>query len=214
MDPLLPFLIIAASYLLILIVNRLKNIGVALIFSFSIITILWALAFFSIYTREQTRITASKWIYQNIPSRSKILGEHWDDGLPIPLNSFNPNVYNAEQLTIYEPDNQEKINYYAEKLSKANYVIINSKRLYGTLMYLPEKYPITSKYYSLLFNGKLGYEKIAEFTAYPSILGIDINDDTNEETFQVYDHPKVMIFKNRNMFSYQEIKDIIDKRLL
>lgn len=201
MLPILPFLIIFASYGLIFIKNRLGFLGKVIFGLFIMITILWTLAFCSIYIREQTRITASKWIFQNIPPGSRILVEHWDDGLPVEIASFSPSQYKYEGLTIYEPDNQQKIEYFAKNLSEGDYLIINSRRLYGTLMHLPDKYPITSKYYKLLFNGSLGYVKVAEFSSYPSIFGLTINDDLTEESFQVYDHPKVSVFKNERRFS-------------
>jgi hypothetical protein len=210
MVPLIPFLTIAASWLLFEIKKKRKLLGKTLIFLALSSSFFWSLAFFSIYTKESTRITASTWIYQNIPKDSKILGEHWDDGLPIDLDNNHPGQYRIEQLTIYEPDDSSKIEYYAQGLSQADYLIINSRRLYGTLMYLPEKYPITSHYYQLLFSGQLGYEKIAEFSSYPSLLGIIINDDSTEETFQVYDHPKVLIFKNQEKFKEKEIFAILD----
>lgn len=205
MLPIMPFMIILISYLLYLIQKRMKTFGRILISVSVLLTIIWAVAFFSIYTKEQTRITSSKWIYQNIPTNSKLLGEHWDDGLPIAIEPFYPSKYNIKQLTIYDPDVNEKINYYAIELSNADYLIINSRRLYGTLINLPQKYPITSSYYKLLFSGELGYEKIAEFSSYPSFFGFEINDDSSEETFQVYDHPKVMVFQNIKYFSREEI---------
>ncbi len=211
MLPVLPFIIILISYLLFTIQKKLKISGKALIFISVSSTIIWALAFFSIYTKGQTRIAASKWIYTNIPVNTKILGEHWDDGLPIAINSFYPNEYDIEQLAIYEPDNDSKINYYADKLSNADYLIINSRRLYGTLINLPDKYPVTSRYYKLLFNDELGYRKIADFSSYPSLFGFKINDDSSEETFQVYDHPKVLIFKNEKKLSFAKIASIISQ---
>ena len=205
MVPILPFLILAAAFLLWEIRRKWRFFGNTLITLVVLVTALWSLAFFSIYTREQTRITASRWIYHNIPQGAVILREHWDDWLPIDLKPLTHTQYQLGELTIYEPDNKEKIEYYAEKLSGADYIIINSRRLYGTLMYLPEKYPITSHYYKLLFSGQLGYRKIAEFSSYPKIFGFEVNDDSSEETFQVYDHPKVIIFANQARFSTEEL---------
>ncbi len=210
MIPLLPFLAIGLAWLIYKIRLKTKIFGNFLIILCLLTNLLWALAFFSIYSKEQTRITASKWVYQNIKKGDYILNEHWDDGLPLNLDSNHPSNYKIEQLTIYEADNQQKLNYYAEKLDQANYLIINSRRLYGTLMFLPEKYPLTSKYYQLLFENKLGYNKVAEFTSYPSILGIVINDDKSEESFQVYDHPKVMIFENKKIFNQKQFEEILN----
>ncbi|EKD87436.1 MAG: tetratricopeptide TPR_2 repeat protein [uncultured bacterium] len=77
-------------------------------------------------------------------------------------------------------------------------------------MHLSNRYPITSKYYKLLFNGSLGYKKVAEFTVYPTLkLGswvFEFNDDNSEESFQVYDHPKVFIFENVAHLSKEQLK--------
>jgi len=211
MVPLLPFFAIILSWLLYQIYLKRKLIGKILILISLSLSFLWALAFSSIYLKESTRITASKWIYENIKEESKILTEHWDDGLPLDLKGGkHPFLYQIEQLTIYEADNQEKINYYAEKLSQADYLILNSRRLYGTLMFLEEKYPLTSQYYRLLFAEELGYNKVAEFSVYPSLFNLEIKDDESEETFQVYDHPKVIIFENQKQFSQEEIKNILN----
>lgn len=209
MLPFLPFLLISGSWLLIQVKNKFKILGKFLIVFFLISSLLWGLSFFTIYLRPQTRISASQWIYQNIPAQSKILTEHWDDGLPISLPPYSPSDYEIEQLTVYEADNQEKLNYYAEKLSQADYLVINSRRLYGTLILLTEKYPLTSRYYQLLFSGQLGYTQRAQFTAYPSLLGIEINDDQSEETFQVYDHPKVLIFGNTGHLNKEDLNKIL-----
>ena len=209
MVPLMPFLIISASILLFKIKSRFERIGNLLIMFILITSIIWSLAFFSIYLRPQTRIEASKWIYYNIPYNSKVLNEQWDDGLPVSIGQFNPGLYQITSLAMYDQDGTDKINYLAQNLSASNYIIINSRRLYGTLIHLTDKYPITSKYYKLLFAGKLGYNQAASFTSYPGIFGISINDDSSEETFQVYDHPKVIIFKNVNHFSDEKIRKLL-----
>ena len=211
MVPLIPFIILSTAWFLVEIQKKWHLLGRIILTLALFSSLLWSIAFFSIYTKESTRITASRWIYQNIPKESKILGEHWDDGLPIDLSPNHPNQYKIKQLTIYEPDDFKKVEYFAQELSQADYIIINSRRLYGTLMNLPEKYPITSRYYELLFSGQLGYQKIAEFSSYPTLLGITINDDASEETFQVYDHPKVLIFQNQGQFSLNKIKQILSQ---
>ena len=144
--------------------------------------------------------------------------EHWDDGLPISFSpEENPGMFKSEQLTIYEPDDDKKPLYYAERLSQGEYLFLSSRRLYGTLIHLDDKYPITSTYYKLLFDGSLGYEKVAEFAVYPALAigpwNIEFNDDKSEESFQVYDHPKVMIFQNRKHISQTELLRILTPAL-
>lgn len=209
MTPLLPLLILFGAYLLTIIYKRYQKLGALLIAFCIIATYSYALSFSSIYSTKQTRVKASEWIYQHIPKKSVILTEHWDEGLPIPLPTSSPSEYLMKQLTIYDQDNAEKIHYYAKELSTADYITINSRRLYGTLMHLPEKYPITKRYYEMLFAEKLGYIKVAEFSSYPRLFGIMINDDRSEETFQVYDHPKAMVFKNEKHFTKEAIANLL-----
>ncbi|OGH04525.1 MAG: hypothetical protein A2W22_05365 [Candidatus Levybacteria bacterium RBG_16_35_11] len=211
MMPILPFLLIFASIFLFWVRAKKRWLGNLLIIFSMFTSLLWALAFFSIYINPQTRISASTWIYNNIPAGSRLLNEHWDDGLPLPLGRFNPSQYSITALTIYEPDNSEKVNYLSTNLANSDYIVLNSRRLYGTLIHLTEKYPITSKYYKLLFSEKLGYKKMAEFSSYPSLFGITINDDSSEETFQVYDHPKALIFKNEKRLSASDISYLLNK---
>jgi hypothetical protein len=113
---------------------------------------------------------------------------------------------------MYDTDDAAKVQYLSTNLSSANYIIFNSRRLYGTLINLTDKYPITSKYYKLLFAGKLGYQQVAQFSSYPSLFSLQINDDASEETFQVYDHPKVIIFKNVANFNMQQLTRILNQQ--
>jgi len=164
--------------------------------------LVWPLSFMYIYTKPNTRVLATNWINQNIPIGSAIATEHWDDGLPIGTQS-NYKVY---ELPMYESDeNPIKWKRVNEALANSQYIIIASNRLYVPLQKmvncksLPEGrcYKQTAKYYQDLFNEKLGFKKIAEFAIYPTIpiLNININDQKADESFTVYDHPKIMIFK-------------------
>lgn len=209
MIPLLPFFAILSSFVLYDFLHKHPKLRLFFVVSFTTLTFLWALAFFQIYMKPQTRIAASEWIFENVPPGSKIKTEHWDDGLPVPLPGYDINMYQRSDLTIYEPDNAEKLEYYGRELSQTDYIIINSRRLYGTLMRLTDRYPLTSRYYERLFDGSLGYIKVAEFSSYPHLFGLMINDDNSEETFQVYDHPKVLVFKNVQKKTAEEIKAIL-----
>jgi len=198
--PIIPFLAIFASYFLYIITKKTKPLGVLLLLTSLTCTLFWGMAYFSVYTKEQTRISASNWMYTNIPEGSKILTEHWDDGLPVNIKNKNHQLFEIEQLTMYEPDNAQKLIYLADKLIGGEYIVLSTRRLWGTLINLETRYPITSKYYKLLFDEKLGYEKVSEFSSYPELFGYKINDDSAEETVQVYDHPTVIIFaKNKNL---------------
>ena len=167
-----------------------------------LLVIIWPLLFFSIYTKPITRFTASEWIYRNIPANSILLTESWDDGLPLPIIAMSSRNYKPEQLPVFDPDTAEKWQKMNALLKKGNYLILSSNRGWGSIPTVPERFPLMKKFYEDLFAGRTNYRKIAQFTSYPSLayLGIPLTipDDNAEEAFTVYDHPKVMIFKNEN----------------
>ncbi len=183
--------------------NRIKNIYTLLVISYLlfVIVLIWPLSFMHIYSKNNTRVDATLWINQFIPKGKTVAIEHWDDGLPLTDQSN----YNILTLTLYDPDTQQKWETINQQLRHSDYIIIASNRLYTPLLRLtdcqalpPDRcYPKTSAYYKDLFAEKLGFQKVAEFTNYPTVpmLNLPIDDQVADESFTVYDHPKVMIFQ-------------------
>jgi len=163
-------------------------------------TIFWALAFvFGVYGTEHSWITASRWIYDHVPDGSVLASEHWDDDLPLGLPEPGANTgahgYRLVELPMYEDDNEQKYHLLRSQLSEADYIVLSTNRLYGAIPNLPERYPLSTRYYELLFAGELGFEKVAEFTTYPRLGPFVFNDDASDESFTVYDHPKPIVFQ-------------------
>lgn len=192
-----PFLAIIAGFGFFYFTDKWK----LLFKSVALITILiWPLSFLSIYLHPLSRVSASEWIYNNVPDNNIILSEYWDDALPLNVSITNNKTFSSESLHIFDPDTSQKWQLMNNFLTSADYYILSSNRGWGSIMAVPWKYPMMSKYYTDLFAGKTNYKKIKEFTSYPSLnyLGIPftIPDDWADESFTVYDHPKVIIFKN------------------
>lgn len=162
----------------------------------------WPLAFVSIYVTPHSRIAASEWMYSTIPPGSKIAVEHWDDALPI---SLDPQRYAQEytylELPVFGPDTDpNKWNTLYDNLGKADYYVLSSNRAWRSIQNAPDKYPVMSKFYADLFAGRnKAYKQVGHFTSFPSYkyLGIPVQfpDTSADETFTVYDHPEVYVFK-------------------
>ena len=185
----------------------LAALGRGLVVGVVLATALWALAFTSIYTRPVTRITASRWVYDNIPPGSTISYELWDD--PVPMNvdgRLASDDYVMIRMEPYWEDVPEKREALLQWLDQTEYIILSSNRLYGSIPRLPQRYPMTTRYYQMLFSGELGYEQIAEFTSRPGLLGLEFVDDNADESFTVYDHPKVTIFRKTAAFDLPAIR--------
>lgn len=204
--PIYPFLSILSAYFFVKVYQVLqgklpKRFLLGLLIATISVLLVWPLSFISIYSKPHSRIAASEWIYENIPTGSNISCEHWDDCLPLSLGNNNARTRNYETITLelFNPDSPTKWNKISEQLKKVDYLILSSNRLWGSIPKVPEKYPIASKFYTDLLSNNLDFEKIAELTSYPTLplFNLQIPDDSADEQFTVFDHPKVMIFKKK-----------------
>ncbi len=166
-------------------------------------------AFLSIYTRPHTVRAASEWFYKNIPAGSKVLSQDWDEGFPLPVPGFSPNRYQIVAFSYYEPDSPGKIQRLGRELANSDYIVFQTKRIYGAVTRAPEKFPLTTNYFYQLFAGDLGYTLLQEFASRPSFLGWEVPDELADESFSVYDHPKVLIFQNTGRLTAEELIDRI-----
>jgi hypothetical protein len=210
--------------------NRLRVVAlVVLLFSF----LVWPVSFMSVYASPHTRIVASEWIYQHLPRGSVLTSELWDDPLPLCIPHQDCNQFSHSELPLYDPDTPEKWRKISSLLTSADYVVISSNRLYGSLTALPDRYPVAARYYAALFSGQLGFRPVVQFTSRPSLPissshhcltpplanygiidaalrdcplpGISFVDDYADESFTVYDHPKVIIFQKTTSVDYLAI---------
>jgi len=173
----------------------------------------WPISFLSIYSRPHSRVTASEWIYENIPSGSKLTSEEWDDGLPLIIPGYQ-RIYTNIPLGLYNSETEGKWKKIIEQINEADYIIISSNRLSGSIPNLSRRYPVTSLYYQFLFEERLGFDKVAEITSYPCFLSKRVVDDKAEESFTVYDHPKIIIFKKSEDYHPDMFIPLLDQRLI
>jgi YYY domain-containing protein len=152
----------------------------------------------------------------------------WDDGLPVRIDGYDGygGIYpTGLNFNMYTDDNPEKLAHFVDVLDRADYLFISSSRQWASLPRLPERFPMTTVYYrSLLgcppsqaiewcynvaqpgtFEGQLGFELVEVFQSDPKIGPLQINDQSAEEAFTVYDHPKVFIFKKSSSYNRDQV---------
>ena len=226
MIPITPFLLLFASRMLLAVWDwagskearqTLKAVVAASVVLLLAGTAFYAVAYLGVYSEPHTAVRTSDWINANAAPGSVILKEHWDEGLP------NLRGHSVRELPLYNPDGFEKTLTLAHELAGADYLVLFSNRLYGTIPRLPERYPFSTEYYRLLFDGALGYELVNVEATYPNVLGFGLSDETfsrpglpdptlatpaelpfeaglslghADESFSVYDHPKLLVFEN------------------
>jgi hypothetical protein len=198
--PTIPFLIIFAFVGIYEITKYLKSplvkkcTEMVLLLLIVVPTVTWGLMFFQIYKKSDVRIEASEWIKKNVNTNKLIITETGNT-LEVPLSgSYNTipfDFYNLDENPILF---QNLINY----LSEGDYFIIQSRRIYFNHKD-KNKFPIVNNFYSALFSGKLGFEKVNAFSSFPYLkIGawkMKINDESAEETWSVFDHPVIMVYK-------------------
>jgi YYY domain-containing protein len=164
---------------------------------------LWTSAFTSIYAGENPRIAASKWIYANVPPGSSVSAEYWDDSLPLGLApGLTPDDYELTTVNfdLYaDRPTKEEADYLYQNLQQTDYVILSSNRVSSAMPHSPWRYPVQDRYYQLLESGQLGFEQVADFHLYPGIGSWRIPDQSADESFINYDHPRVLIFKKQSL---------------
>ncbi|MEI7640582.1 MAG: DUF2298 domain-containing protein [bacterium] len=223
MLPFTPFLAIMAAKLLYDMSIWIKNKRIVTAIKWIVAggAIFYGLAFMNVYTNSHTWIQASRWFYKNVPTmkvdvmpprQTKILNEAWGDDLPVSADGKSSGMYINSQWPDQEPDSQPwKLERLSNELASTDYVMMADKRAYGTYQRIPERYPLNYFYYTTMIHTpeKLGYSKAYEKAVYPKLFGLEIKDDKADESFQLYDHPHVYIFKNEKYLTKDAIQVLL-----
>jgi hypothetical protein len=168
-----------------------------------------ALAFATVYAGENTRVQASRWVYDHVPPGSHIVRELNDTPLPLPLpGAPTPEqTYTLSALRLLgDQPSADVLAMLQAQLTEADYVIVGSGRSWRTVPHLPWRYPVQIRYYDLLFSGQLGFTPIYTATAYPTLGPFVFPDDGEpvDLSFTEYDHPAVRVFQKQRTLSPAE----------
>ncbi len=163
---------------------------------------------------------------------STIANESWDEGMPERIDGRDGfgGLFTGVTLEVRWPDLENKRQMFLDTLSKADYVIMPSQRAVWSASRLPAAYPMTLEYYRALFDGRLGFDLVAQFQT-PIVIGplqfsdlagtvawghapalplFNDNPLAAEEAFSVYDHAPVWIFKKRADFHIDQVTAVLD----
>ena len=200
MLPIIPVMIILGAAFMVWLIRRSwgwrRRLAWAALIAVTGLSFLYSLAYMNIYAHPNTRVAASRWIYAHIPAGASIAVETpWDDPLPLDVPGHSASEYHPINLSLYDPDTQAKIALITNALTHADYIVMSSERMIGSIPKLPDRYPITTRYYDLLLGGKLNFRLVRHFQEHPQLGPVVVQDYAADESFHVYDHPNVRIFK-------------------
>ncbi|HEV8269327.1 MAG TPA: DUF2298 domain-containing protein, partial [Thermoanaerobaculia bacterium] len=190
--PALPLLVAAAAAALPSLLPRYARLvaGLAVIG-----TALAGFALLSIYSKETTRVTATRRLAALFPKGATVGFEHWDDPIPLMLPGVPWRSFTGVEMPVFDPDSPEKAGKLLDALERADAIVVTSRRGFGTVTRLPDTFPATSEYYRLLYSGALGFDLAERDESRPGIGRFRLDDRDAEEALSVYDHPQVLIFR-------------------
>ena len=136
----------------------------------------------------------------------------WDDPVPISLAPYT--IWGVQyQPLAFEmawedtPEKRARMQYV---LDHADYLTISSNRFYASLSRNPRRWPLSIAYYQALFSGELGFDLVGDFTSYPNLGPLRFPDDTAEEAWTVYDHPRVFVFRKSPDYDSAHVAAILN----
>lgn len=183
-----------------------KIAGIALILS----AFMWTWMFFGIYLDQDVRLKADRWLNDNLPGDSMVLTES-GNMIEVPISrpgqKYSFDFYHLDE-------DQELQAELARKLEESDYFIIQSRRIYFNHLRLSESFPVTANFYNRLFSGNLGFVKIKEFSSYPEMDLIkwrfELDDESAEETWSVFDHPVIRIYEKKQHFPLEHYQQVLE----
>ena len=178
----------------------------------------YTIAYLNVFTGPHPAQEVSRYLKENAGTGTVVIQEHWEEGIP-----NIPGFYMHEKLPMYENDTNSKFSTVARRMEGADYFVLFSNRLAATIPRLPERYPVSSRFYEMLFSGELGYEVVYSSVRVPEFMGVVYWDDPYarvpfdvpdgygkprgdvynwdwfgwaDESFTVYEHPHAIVFQN------------------
>ena len=203
--PMLPFLALLAGDFCGRMAQstRFRAIGIGVCIAVGLHAGIYGLAFAQVYTVEDSRIQAARWMEANVLSGARIGVERGGFTL-LPLvrsDRFVPAVLNLS--TLFEARGymscEAQFEYLRhDRLMDLDYIAIVDVNRYAQYIAAPRLLPVAAGFYDRLLQGALGFEPVARFKNYPSFAGFEFRDDGAEASFIGYDHPAVYILKRKS----------------
>jgi 4-amino-4-deoxy-L-arabinose transferase-like glycosyltransferase len=195
--PLAPLFVLFAAALIVDLHKRVPWIGKIIGITVVALTWIWGIMFVNIYMTPHPVVQAASWLAANAQSGAGIVREEGNELLRFSHAPLSSKTYNLSLIRPYVlPDTEEKVEAMLTQISQADFVLVESAKVRNTVTRLREQYPFTSRIYEALEDGSLGYALAAEFISFPHLGPFMFNDLGAEETFWVFDHPRVRVYKN------------------
>ena len=219
--PMLPFLALLSADFCVWFIRssqfvRIRKLAIGICAAVFMYSTIYGVAFASLYTREDSRIQAARWIDKHIPANSRIGVEGGGFSMRGMINSEQYSVRPIKMGVLFVLRGfttcKGEFIFVQDQLSDLDYIVIIDTNRYQQFTAAPELVPGGAAFYRALVDGELGFDLVRHFRHYPSLGSIAFKDDGSEPTFVGFDHPTVMIFKKKDETAYQQGMEHLQKQ--
>lgn len=161
--------------------------------------VVYGLAYLRVWTTEDSRIQAGRWIADQVPQGDTILIERGAFHLGRVISSRWHRIERLSLSTLFDARGHllcgTTSGWIERDIAGADWIAIAEVNRATQLAAAPEILPVVSSFYRHLLDGRLGYETVRRFKVTPTFAGIRFPDDGAEHTWLGFDHPSVRILK-------------------
>lgn len=219
--PLLPFLAVLTAAFWVWLVHsprflRMRKPAIGIIAAVLVYSTGYGIAFSGIYTGEDSRIEAARWIDERIPGNSRIGLEQGAFTMRGMVgNKHRVRLLNAGMLFSMRgyATCQTELVWLEDQFKDLDYLAILDVNRYQQFAAVPELIPGGAAFYQALVDEELGFDLAHRIKRHPSLGILEFRDDGSDPSFTGYDNPAVMIFRKRDDAAWQEGLDRLKTRL-
>ena len=174
--------------------------GTALSLVVGVYTSAYGAAVAGVYRQPDVRVEVAKWVAKNVPAGSAVVLERGHNGMRELLSKRDFGLVTLDMdglLWVPRSKSLLKSEYYRSALyqvylRRADYVVMSDDRLAAR-----GRLPLATLYYDALMDGGYGYSLEREFQVRPNLFGIPFDDSDSDVTWRQFEHPRILIFRNR-----------------
>ena len=168
----------------------------------------WGAGAARLHLGPNPRVVATEWM-RALPAGTAIGVEtDWDEGLPVqrytPVSlpaHETPGPFRFIKLQLTDAEDEGTARRLAEALDQTEYLAISSGRQSEVIPRLPQRFPIVTRYYAALAEGRLCFTRVfLADSGFPLPL-FPFDDRFTQEPWRVYDHPVVQIWQKEPCFN-------------
>ena len=149
--------------------------------------------------RSSSRFEAAEWIKRNIPEGAGVLTER--GGYPTswmaPADRYRRKLDEAAWFLSADGNlpYESHVEFIQNRLAGVDWIVVIEENRMLPFRMVRQRFPIAHAYYRRLADGRLGFERVAQFKTSPEIFGFTYSEAGAEPTITGFDHPHVAVYR-------------------